>query len=1182
MKNKKDNISNRRRMILLSTVGGLFGLSTPAAGDSELSTADDQSAEVIVGDSDMALNAIGDDTFIDEVTNVEFAGVGEQISVFNQEIQGFPHQGNRFTVLSSGRAEEAPGDPDTFASTDLSDSENFRFIPDYSPDDYDAYSVADLRIDFEIPPNAEGLAFDWQFATDESPDFLGSQFQDFFEVLLFLPGGSVRNIGTLPEGEPVTVDNADKYANTPGGSSQNPEPPLPEPADTVYNSITDLQTTKASIASYQGQTARLVIRVADASDEIFDSAVFVDNLRFVEDDDSSDGNYNIVEAALDEHRQTIVDVLEDLIRQDAKVEAEIYNEHGSEYAEPYLNYLGYRAGELDESAVDKEIRELLDETTDDIDPERISHAYHFYTELFDAVAHEDAGDREDIIYEYLMGNYNGQDVINEFEGQPLSDVVSDYETEVFEAYKKEFLDALDNGDYSSSDIADIASYIETQTAYVKQLRQKQEQSSKEVLDTLADKNEVTGSGFGVEIESTGNNNEATKDAGEPEAIVAAGVSLGLIALKSKGAFGFAAKGASSAYGSIKATGTGQTISSFVGGTPLAGAASGVLNSKPVSIAIQGAHHFFVPPTTAGLSTKASTIEYGKFVGEHIVVEEVAKTMISEGPNMIQKGLGKGLEAFSSDDEMSDIGIIENPDDILRMLNQDVVITDLEISNINLTDILDTSGFGNLPTNIHYVDGDFFGIETGSITIQNNGSETIVPMPNLVISAQNVPPTGHSFETGYPVVINDPLAELAPGETQSLEFEYAVPLSLSTSSFSLDATLERFDSQRSEEFDGGAGAFEIPSINILSDVIADGETIEDSHTPEKGTKTVTYDLEYEPSYDVDLHLYDDEGNHTGMDYVAGEIETEIPASTHSGDDNGDGGSEWVSVDDADSEEFTISVVAPDIGTIIQSNVAAQTADEKPDREEAASKSVSLEESDAMRVNKSSVTTPKISTSESSSNINSSFEVDSTEVADLDGTINISIDTPKTVEAGQPVSFDMSINEVSEQDPINDVSLDITEDLGSEDAPDAIPAENVEFTHSGFDVELGGSEQASIEVETSESITPGTYQGTILASANNGETSTKSSITVVVVPEPPSEPIADALSKPTDPNGDGLYEDISGNGELSIDDVTTLFENLDSETVQNNPKAFSFAGDLESGEVTLADVQALYLRLQGGEQ
>jgi len=81
------------------------------------------------------------------------------------------------------------------------------------------------------------------------------------------------------------------------------------------------------------------------------------------------------------------------------------------------------------------------------------------------------------------------------------------------------------------------------------------------------------------------------------------------------------------------------------------------------------------------------------------------------------------------------------------------------------------------------------------------------------------------------------------------------------------------------------------------------------------------------------------------------------------------------------------------------------------------------------------------------------------------------------------------------------------------------------------------------------------------------------TVDVEVTPAMGPVAGG-NRPRDLDGDGLFEDIDGNGEFDIFDVQTLFDNLDSNEVQQYSAAFDFDGD---GEVDIFDVQALFDRL-----
>jgi outer membrane protein assembly factor BamB/PKD repeat protein len=59
---------------------------------------------------------------------------------------------------------------------------------------------------------------------------------------------------------------------------------------------------------------------------------------------------------------------------------------------------------------------------------------------------------------------------------------------------------------------------------------------------------------------------------------------------------------------------------------------------------------------------------------------------------------------------------------------------------------------------------------------------------------------------------------------------------------------------------------------------------------------------------------------------------------------------------------------------------------------------------------------------------------------------------------------------------------------------------------------------------------------------------------------------------DLDGDDLYEDIDGDGTLTVSDVQLLFENRNTAAIQSNAEMFNFDGD-DAGEVTLDDVRAL---------
>ena len=113
----------------------------------------------------------------------------------------------------------------------------------------------------------------------------------------------------------------------------------------------------------------------------------------------------------------------------------------------------------------------------------------------------------------------------------------------------------------------------------------------------------------------------------------------------------------------------------------------------------------------------------------------------------------------------------------------------------------------------------------------------------------------------------------------------------------------------------------------------------------------------------------------------------------------------------------------------------------------------------------------------------------------------------------------------------------------------------------------SEIASVEVP---SATEAQDVG-MFATSNNVNRLSEARFTDFEAPTPEGPSSVVGGKTPTDLDSDALYEDINGDGEATTTDVQALFENLDSDTVQNNPDAFDFNGD---EDVTVSDVVALF--------
>lgn len=96
------------------------------------------------------------------------------------------------------------------------------------------------------------------------------------------------------------------------------------------------------------------------------------------------------------------------------------------------------------------------------------------------------------------------------------------------------------------------------------------------------------------------------------------------------------------------------------------------------------------------------------------------------------------------------------------------------------------------------------------------------------------------------------------------------------------------------------------------------------------------------------------------------------------------------------------------------------------------------------------------------------------------------------------------------------------------------------------------------------------GTKTLTFSYGNTTARTQLTV----RPPVVPGIPDARPPRDLNDDGRYEDVDGDGAVTLSDVTGLAGALDSAVVRNNPTAFDIDGD---GAVTRLDAGRLLFRV-----
>jgi hypothetical protein len=205
---------------------------------------------------------------VDDPTTPTFDETNCPTGVSDTPIGGFPTEGGHYGIFTTGNAALAD-DPNTAGNT----GEGWGTTNPGMGDKVFDWNV--YRFDLAAATTS-CLAFDFRFYSDEFPEFVGSQFNDAFIAQLGSPA--------------VTVDPATGAINAPGnfaagagdmisvnesGPSATSEAAA---AGTTYDGATALLTARVPVTP--GATNSLFLTLFDQGDSAYDSAVFVDNLRY--------------------------------------------------------------------------------------------------------------------------------------------------------------------------------------------------------------------------------------------------------------------------------------------------------------------------------------------------------------------------------------------------------------------------------------------------------------------------------------------------------------------------------------------------------------------------------------------------------------------------------------------------------------------------------------------------------------------------------------------------------------------------------------------------------------------------------------------------------------------------------------------------------------------------------------
>lgn len=157
--------------------------------------------------------------------------------------------GDTFLLMSSGNASMLAGTPSTIASTDF---------PPFGT----AGDNASLTLTLQVPADVNIMSFDYRFMSEEYPEF--PYVNDYFHAILNDSSGSHQ----------LAFDSLGREI----GTGNNVFDPSINTTGTVFNGATPQVTNVAKVVP--GETITLTFEVGDAFDGQYDTAVFIDNVKF--------------------------------------------------------------------------------------------------------------------------------------------------------------------------------------------------------------------------------------------------------------------------------------------------------------------------------------------------------------------------------------------------------------------------------------------------------------------------------------------------------------------------------------------------------------------------------------------------------------------------------------------------------------------------------------------------------------------------------------------------------------------------------------------------------------------------------------------------------------------------------------------------------------------------------------
>jgi len=211
------------------------------------------------------------------VSNVDYSLWYDAVSYFGANVQNMPFETGVLMTTGSKYCALGPNDE----SYDGVDNEypGFPFL--------DLFAGAPTKngalLEFDFVPLGDTFYLPYIFGSDEYPEYVGSNYKDLFVIIIDGPGYENINIARAPDNNIVSVNTINNGASNSGPCTNcsvyqfNGDgaayPYFDSEMYLQYDGLTKPLVAKAAVVP--GQTYHLIIAIADVTDGILDSGVFL-------------------------------------------------------------------------------------------------------------------------------------------------------------------------------------------------------------------------------------------------------------------------------------------------------------------------------------------------------------------------------------------------------------------------------------------------------------------------------------------------------------------------------------------------------------------------------------------------------------------------------------------------------------------------------------------------------------------------------------------------------------------------------------------------------------------------------------------------------------------------------------------------------------------------------------------